>query len=215
LPSSNVEFDSNDLINIHTLVQQSFGISAGVRDASTVAAVVARPTQMFYGNTPFPDIFSKAASMVEAIIRWQPFNDANKRTALMAASVYLWMNGHTFILALSAVRFAVEVALAQTKDYKGNEDQEKLTQLVKRIAKWLRKHSAPSASWKARAKYYLYLTIPLTLVSYAIKMRLKGLVIPTLTKWFALDIYPEYAENAEKMIEFLVRLTMASVGARR
>jgi death-on-curing protein len=206
------ELDYNDLVNVHSFVQQIFGISAGVRDESTLHAVENRPNQMFYGNTPFPDIFTKTASMMEAIIRWHPFVDANKRTALAVASLYLYVNGYSFVLALSAVRFSVQIALADTKDQSGREDQEKLTQLTMKIAKWLRKYSAPSQTPMLRMKYRFYVTFPLRLIRYALETPLvRNWAYEVISRWLALDIYPEYAKDTRQMLSFLAELTSAAL----
>ena len=66
------EFTYQDLINIHDLVRQRFGINGGVRDPSLVDATAKRPSQGHFGITPFPDVYSKAASIMEAVIRWSP-----------------------------------------------------------------------------------------------------------------------------------------------
>jgi len=206
------ELDYNDLVNVHSFVQQIFGISAGVRDEGILHAVENRPNQMFYGNIPFPDIFTKTASMMEAIIRWHPFVDANKRTALAVASLYLYVNGYSFILALSAVRFSVQIALADTKDESGREDQEKLTQLIMKIAKWLRKYSAPSETPMLRLKHRLYVAYPARFIRYALQTPLvRNWAYEVISRWLALDIYPEYAKDTRQILSFLAELTSAAL----
>ncbi|AIC15552.1 hypothetical protein NVIE_013170 [Nitrososphaera viennensis EN76] len=74
---------------------------------------------------------------MEAIIRWHPFTDGNKRTALVAVSAYLAINGYLLIVPLSAVRYTVNIAKEQRTDANSN------AKLVKSIAKWIKKHSAP------------------------------------------------------------------------
>lgn len=199
------EFASKDLVNLHDMVQRAFHISAGVRDPSIVEAVVERPAHGFYGNTPFPNLFLRAASMMESIIQWQPFVDGNKRTALIATSVYLALNGYALILPLSAVRFAVMVALAKTTD------QERIAQLDDQIAKWLRKYSAKFNSVSAKLKLQMYLFIPIALLNVLFEIGFKRFVTELTRRWFALDIYPEYMKDAETMVGFLIGLTRTNV----
>ncbi len=199
------EFASEDLINLHEMVQRAFHIGAGVRDPSTVEAVVERPLHGFYGNTPFPNLFSRAASMMEAIIQWQPFVDGNKRTALIATSVYLGVNGYSLILPLSAVRFAVMVALAKTTD------QERIAQLDEQIAKWLRRYSAKVNSVSAKLKLRIYLFIPITLLGILFNIGFKRFVTRITRRWVALDIYPEYETDMETMVGFLLNLTRTNL----
>lgn len=214
MPNSNAaNLDYNDLVNIHELVQGSFGISAGVHDASLVHAVANRPNQMFYRNIPFPDIFTKAASIMEAIIRWHPFVDANKRTALAAVSCYLYINRYSFIIPLSAVRFSVEIARADTTTPEGRESQEKISELVKRIAKWLRTYSSPIGTRIVLFKQYLYVNLPARLLTLAFRIGLESRATEILAKWLAWDIYPDYMEDSRKIVEFLNTLRGANLPA--
>lgn len=199
------ELASKDLINLHNFVQQAFHISAGVRDPSTIEAVAERPVHGFYGNTPFPNLFSKAASMMEAMIQWQPFVDGNKRTALIATSVYLSVNGYSLILPLSAVRFAVMVALAKTTD------QQLIGQLDEKIAKWIRKYSARTNSVSAKLKLRMYLFIPITLLGILWDIGFKKSVTRIARRWFAMDIYPEYMKDMETAVGFLIGLTRTNM----
>jgi death-on-curing protein len=200
------EFAAIDLINLHNFVQRAFHISAGVRDPSIVEAVIERPAHGFYGNTPFPDLFSRAASLMEAIIQWQPFVDGNKRTALIATSVYLSVNGYALILPLSAVRFAVMVALAKTTD------QQRISELDEQIAKWIRKYSARTNSLSAKLKLRLYLFIPVTLLGILFDIGFNQWVTRISRRWFAMDIYPEYMKDMETTVRFLIGLTRTNVG---
>jgi death-on-curing protein len=199
------ELVSKDLINLHNFVQRAFHISAGVRDPSILEAVVERPVHGFYGNTPFPDLFSKAASMMEAMIQWQPFVDGNKRTALIATSVYLSVNGYSLIFPLSAVRFTVMVALAKTTD------QQLISQLDQAIVKWIRKYSARTNSLTAKLKLRMYLFIPVTLLGILWDIGFKKPVTRIARKWFAMDIYPEYMKDMETTVGFLIGLTRTNM----
>jgi death-on-curing protein len=78
----------------------------GVRDQNLLESALARPRNlMAYKDT---DAFGLAAAYAYGICRNHPFIDGNKRTALMAAYVFLRMNGH--ILTASEVE-AVSIFL--------------------------------------------------------------------------------------------------------
>lgn len=64
---------------------------AGVRDIGLLRSALARPlNQQSYGE---PDAADLAAAYAFGIARNHPFNDGNKRAALVAAEGFLFMNG--------------------------------------------------------------------------------------------------------------------------
>jgi len=67
--------------------------SHGVRDLHLLEAAAARPQATFEGKDLYSDIFSKAAALLDSIIRNHPFLDGNKRTAIGAACLFLERNG--------------------------------------------------------------------------------------------------------------------------
>ena len=63
----------------------------GIRDKGALESAVARaPTAYGYGTT---DLFALAAAYAFGIARNHPFNDGNKRTALVASYLFLASNG--------------------------------------------------------------------------------------------------------------------------
>lgn len=67
----------------------------GVRDASALAAILARPRNLL-GYEGVTDLHRLAASYAFGIATGHPFNDANKRTAFVVAVVFLAVNGLRF-----------------------------------------------------------------------------------------------------------------------
>ena len=205
--SLTVDLSYEDLVNIHEFVQRTLGINAGVRDSSLVDAIAKRPSQGYFGTTPFRDTQSKAASIMEAIIRWSPFVDGNKRTALLATSAYLHVNGYSLVCPLSAVRFCVQVAQV-TKD-----DPDTTRKLLKRIERWIRIHSAPKNTVELERKFNWHLDYPTKLLAFLIRIRLLIVVRALLDYWLAFDLYPESRKDMESTLRFL--LDVARVGAPR
>lgn len=68
------------------------GGAVGVRDANLLDSALARPRNLVaYGD---PDIAELAAAYAYGIIRNHPFVDGNKRTGLVAAELFLALNGY-------------------------------------------------------------------------------------------------------------------------
>lgn len=66
----------------------------GIKDINLFKSAIYEPQQSFNGEDLYPDIISKASCYLRSLAMNHPFHDANKRTALLSASVFLEMNGY-------------------------------------------------------------------------------------------------------------------------
>ena len=112
-----VRLTKEDITYYHKYVCDRFHTTYGILKPGLLDAVVIIPDQTIYNKESFPNIYLKAASMMEAIARWHIFADGNKRTALLITDTYLAINGYLFIPPLNTVRFIVNIA-----DTLGNEN---------------------------------------------------------------------------------------------
>lgn len=80
---------------IHSALIAQHGGAEGVRDSNLLDSALARPRNaLAYAE---PTLFDLAAAYAYGIVRNHPFVDGNKRTALMAAYVFLRRNGYRLI----------------------------------------------------------------------------------------------------------------------
>lgn len=197
-----------DLLYLHSVVEEKFKVFTGVKDPGLVKAIADRPNQKFYGSfVPYEDIFTKAASLLEGIIRMHPFYDGNKRTALLATIAYLELNGYTMIVPLSAVRFTVQIA-------KNTEnDPENTAKLIHEIAKWIKKRSVNNNSHVivALSKFMYYFSLPLILVLPLSVISLGVFGKWIIGKWMAFDMYPEYKKESGQILSFIGDLMKRSI----
>jgi death-on-curing protein len=77
---------------IHAEVIKQFGGANGVRDENLLTSTVLTPQSSFGGKSPYADIVEIAAAYLFYICKNHPFLDGNKRTAMMAAIVFLRLN---------------------------------------------------------------------------------------------------------------------------
>jgi death-on-curing protein len=82
-----------DVLLIHEEQLAEYGGSAGVRDAALLDSAVAMPRATVGGNFAHEDLFAMAAAYAFHVAQNQPFVDGNKRTGLLAAGVFLDLNG--------------------------------------------------------------------------------------------------------------------------
>ncbi len=63
----------------------------GLRDEGALLSALARPENLLHYGTP--TVFELAAAYTAGIVQNHPFADGNKRTGLLAAFVFLYLNG--------------------------------------------------------------------------------------------------------------------------
>lgn len=85
---------AEQVLFIHSRLIDETGGSHGIRDLGLLQSAVARPMATFGGEDLYPDIFQKAAALMESLIKNHPFIDGNKRTAISSAGLFLRINGY-------------------------------------------------------------------------------------------------------------------------
>ena len=80
---------------IHSRLIDETGGSHGIRDLGLLQSAIARPMATFGGEDLYPDIFQKAAALMESLIKNHPFIDGNKRTAISSTGLFLRVNGYS------------------------------------------------------------------------------------------------------------------------
>ncbi len=77
---------------IHDEAIYEFGGLAGIRDPGLLESALDRPRNSL-AYEPQASIFQLAATLCVGIAKNHPFNDGNKRTALLATRAFLYLNG--------------------------------------------------------------------------------------------------------------------------
>jgi death on curing protein len=86
--------DAEDLLLI---AEQAIGAEVLVRDHGLLASAAARPTTTVFGEDAYPDLFTKAAALLQSLAGNHPLVDGNKRLAWLATYVFLDLNGHRVV----------------------------------------------------------------------------------------------------------------------
>lgn len=66
----------------------------GLRDERLLMSALSRPQNTYYDSSPKTDIAELAAEYAFGLAKHDPFNDATKRTALIAMRLFLKLNGY-------------------------------------------------------------------------------------------------------------------------
>jgi death on curing protein len=113
---------------LHSRLVQETGGTHGLRDLSMLLSALGRPQVTFDGNDLYGDLFSKAASLLDSLIRNHPFVDGNKRTAIAAAALFLRLNAYSLLVGNDEmVRFTLQCAQSKVK--------------LEEISAWLQQYS--------------------------------------------------------------------------
>ena len=82
-----------EVLAIHQDQIARYGGSAGLRDLRLLQSAIATPAVTFDGAFLHRTVIEMAAAYLFHIAQNHAFVDGNKRTALAAALVFLWING--------------------------------------------------------------------------------------------------------------------------
>ncbi|RJR14756.1 type II toxin-antitoxin system death-on-curing family toxin [Candidatus Microgenomates bacterium] len=88
------------VLDIHEEMLSQFGGTSGINDFTLLHSAVERPKASFGGIDLYPDIFTKAAALIQSVVLNHPFHDGNKRTALTLTALFLHMNGYKLLTKL-------------------------------------------------------------------------------------------------------------------
>jgi death-on-curing protein len=118
------------ILFLHARLIDETGGSHGLRELGLLEAASARPQATFGGEDLYPDLFSKAAALLDSLINNHPFVDGNKRAGIAAAGLFLRQNGHHLIATNPELEtFTLKVASSRVE--------------IIDIAAWLQIHSQP------------------------------------------------------------------------
>jgi len=82
-----------EILEIHLDQIERYGGKPGIRDAGLLQSALAMPSAGFGDRYLHEDLFEMAAAYLFHIARNHPFVDGNKRVGVVAALVFLAMNG--------------------------------------------------------------------------------------------------------------------------
>ncbi|GAA5082198.1 type II toxin-antitoxin system death-on-curing family toxin [Nocardia iowensis] len=106
-----------DLEDVLHIAEVAFGGPVQVRDIGLLDSAVHRPSSGMFGQEAYGDLFDKASALMQSLTFNHPFVDGKKRTAWIAAVVFLGLNGVTLPLDVDgAEALVVEVAKGSIED---------------------------------------------------------------------------------------------------
>ena len=91
-----IDLIMSDILNFHKLLasDEKLQTSSIIRDKNLLESAVNNPFQTFGGEDLYKTIFEKAAQLAFGLVKNHGFVDGNKRVAVHAMAVYLFINGY-------------------------------------------------------------------------------------------------------------------------
>jgi len=91
---------------------------AGLRDEGLLLSAWLRPENAYHYSDPKPDVAQLAAAYGFGLAKNHPFNDANKRTALIAMRLFLKLNGYDLVASPEdKYKTIIRVAAGEINEY--------------------------------------------------------------------------------------------------
>ena len=81
-----------DLEDVIGLAIALFGDPPPVRDMGLLGSAVARPQTTAFGDDAYPDIWTKAAALLQSIVKNHALVDGNERLGWLTTAVFLEIN---------------------------------------------------------------------------------------------------------------------------
>ena len=89
--TGDVEYlDVDDLVRLAIYL---LGDPPPIRDFGLLGSAAARPGTTVFGEDAYPDVWTKAAALLQSIVKNHALVDGNKRLGWMATAVFLEING--------------------------------------------------------------------------------------------------------------------------
>ena len=118
-------------LNKSLIEMYSPGEMIGIKEDGLLNSAVNRPFQTMFGKSLYPDIFEKAVALFESLAKNHVFFNANKRTAFMSMTYFLFINGHNCMMS-------DKEAADMTVDFvTGNLTFEDTVALVRKRSYWI------------------------------------------------------------------------------
>ena len=117
--------DLDDLID---LARALLGDPPPIRDIGLLGSAAARPQTTAFGEDAYPDLFTKAAALLQSLVNNHALVDGNKRLGWLATAVFLELNGVTATRATNDDVFDLVLNIATT-----NPDLDDITAGLRRV----------------------------------------------------------------------------------
>lgn len=119
---------TSEVVYLNEVVVQQVNGTKGIVNSEALEEAIKRPQMAFDDYEPFPTLWEKTAALMENLIRYRPFTQANLATALVVMDVMLRLNGHQLNCTEADLEHIRSMGLMQTT--------------IPQISEWIRSKSS-------------------------------------------------------------------------
>ena len=116
-----------DLDDLLALAAAVLGAPPLIRDVGLLGSAAARPQTTAFGDDAYPDVWTKAAALLQSILKNHALVDGNKRLGWLATATFLEINGvrvtdvdndavYDFVIAIAAGNHDVDEIAAMVRN---------------------------------------------------------------------------------------------------
>lgn len=105
--------DAEDLVHLASVL---LGEPPPIRDLGLIGSAAARPQTTVFGEDAYPDVWTKAAALLQSVVKNHPLVDGNKRLGWLATAVFLELNDVPVTRATNEDVYNLVVTTAAGKD---------------------------------------------------------------------------------------------------
>jgi death on curing protein len=117
-----------DLEDLVVLAIRLLGDPPPIRDIGLLGSAAARPQVTAFGRDGYPDLWSKAAALLQSVVKNHALVDGNKRLGWLATAAFLELNGVTVTRLSNAAVYRFVMAVAA-----GHDDVDVLAARLRRL----------------------------------------------------------------------------------
>jgi len=167
--------------NIELIIKQMnkrYNMDVVITNKGQLEFALQKPMMKLSGTKLYPELYQKAAVLMETITKLHTLSDGNKRTAMMTAEFMIKANGGELVLPLKTIRLSVNTAMDST---------DSMSELIQ---KWFKLHTAMNTN---QLCFMLIESIEEeSIIKKLWESKKFSEVEKLLSKWMAFDSYPEH-----------------------
>ena len=166
-----------DVKSIIKQLNKRYDMNVVIINEGQLQFALEKPKMVIFDHQQWPELYQKAAILMETVTKAHTLSDGNKRTAMLIAELMIKSNGAELVLPLKAIRLSVDTAM---------DDSDSLSDTIQQ---WFKVHTAMNV-YQLCAMFYEHIEEE-TIIKKLLQANKSNKIKSLLSKWMAFDSYPE------------------------
>lgn len=191
------------LRHVETIIQRinnTHGVNIVITNKGQLEFALAKPQMSIYGSERYPELYQKAATLMETITKAHALSDGNKRVAMMVAQTMIEINGGHLVLPLKSIRLSVDTAM---------DASDAMSDIIQQ---WFKVHVATDTY--SLCSMLSELDEEEGMIRYMLEQDREDDANSLLDRWMVFDNYPDNKQACSDLIDSWGKIQEASVASR-